>query len=148
MAISGSVMVTDETFDGIHEIVLPAELDKPDDQAKKDVSIVDMKNLVMESSRTIYAPMSCQPMPPATRYVMPQSATISPGQMPIGLYHRRRAKRLGAFQAAVSGSSPLQQVPGVMCHRTHAVGLRPYPAFTRTERNGGSPQGHGDPDPA
>ena len=43
-------MVTDEIFDGIHEIVLPAELDKPDDQAKKDVSMVDVKNPGMESS--------------------------------------------------------------------------------------------------
>jgi hypothetical protein len=33
-----------EIFDVIHEIVLPAEFDKPDDQAKKDVSIVDGKH--------------------------------------------------------------------------------------------------------
>jgi hypothetical protein len=55
MPTGGSVMVTDEIFDGIHEIVLPAEFDKPDDQAKKDVSIVDVKNPVMESSDHIRA---------------------------------------------------------------------------------------------
>ena len=94
-------MVTGEIFDGIHEIVLPAELDKPDDQAKKDVSFVDVKNPGMESS---------------AEYI--------------------RADELSAFAAglaaAVSGSSPLQQVPGVMRHRRHQrafVLIRPLPGL-------------------